>query len=289
MIATVAANAGAPGRIGARDDRAASNFTAFRIRDPPAPGAVLERSRFQGHARRHDTACPLPVRRPSLPDGGGAAALRRGAFADQAPPALRSPPCPARSRGVVFYNPIECRARKGEEPMSRLRRSSVDRRTFIRNGAGAALALGALPLVSLGQDRRLATVGGIARTRAGRVRGLLRDGVHQFWCVPYGAPTSNENRFMPPRPPAPWSGVKDHFEITFAAPIEPGAEEPAPVVTALNRHTPESEDCLTVNVFTPGLDNEARPVMVWMHGGGFSVGSGNYLLYDGTNLAKKIG
>ena len=59
------------------------------------------------------------------------------------------------------------------------------------------------------------------------------------------------------------------------------------MVTALNRKTPQSEDCLTVNVFTPGLDNRARPVMVWMHGGGFSAGSGNYLLYDGTNLAKK--
>ena len=55
----------------------------------------------------------------------------------------------------------------------------------------------------------------------------------------------------------------------------------------MNRLTPQSEDCLTVNVFTPGLDNKARPVMVWMHGGGFSAGSGNYLLYDGTNLAKK--
>ena len=87
--------------------------------------------------------------------------------------------------------------------------------------------------------------------------------------------------------PTPWGGVRDHFEITYAAPIEPGAQEPAPVVTALNRHTPQSEDCLTVNVFTPGLDDKARPVMVWMHGGGFSAGSGNYLLYDGTNLAKK--
>ena len=132
--------------------------------------------------------------------------------------------------------------------------SGFDRRTFIRGSAaaGAALAFGGLPLTALGQDRRLASIGGIAKTHAGRVRGLLRDGVHQFWCVPYGAPTWGANRFMPPQPPVPWSGVKDHFEITFAAPIEPGAEEPAPVVTALNRHTPESEDCLTVNVFTPG-------------------------------------
>ena len=166
---------------------------------------------------------------------------------------------------------------------------SLDRRTFIGSGATAAagLALGGLPLKVLGQDRRLATIGGTAQTTSGSVRGLLRDGIQQFWCVPYGAPTAGTNRFMPPRKPVAWTGVKDHFEITFAAPLAPDAEEPAPVVTALNRKTPQSEDCLTVNVFTPGLDNRARPVMVWLHGGGFSAGSGNYLLYDGTNLAKK--
>jgi para-nitrobenzyl esterase len=164
-----------------------------------------------------------------------------------------------------------------------------DRRTFIGTGmmAGAGLALGGIPLAALGQDRRLATIGGTAKTQYGSVRGLLKDGVQQFFCVPYGAPTGGANRFMPPQKPAAWAGVKDHFEITFAAPIQPGAQEPAPVVTALNRLTPQSEDCLSVNVFTPGLDNRRRPVMVWMHGGGFSSGSGNYLLYDGTNLAKK--
>ena len=164
-----------------------------------------------------------------------------------------------------------------------------DRRRFIAStaltAAGVAIA-GAAPTV-FAQDRRLTTIGGTAPTRYGRVRGLLKDGVHQFWCVPYGAPTGGANRFMPPQPPAPWADVRDHFEITYAAPIAPDAEEPAPVVTALNRKTPQSEDCLTVNVFTPGVDNAARPVMVWMHGGGFSSGSGNYLLYDGTNLAKK--
>jgi para-nitrobenzyl esterase len=166
---------------------------------------------------------------------------------------------------------------------------NFDRRTFIGAGvlAGAGLAFGGVPFGAIAQDRRLATIGGTAKTQHGSVRGLLKDGVQQFFCVPYGAPTSGANRFMPPQKPAPWSGVKDHFEITFAAPIQPGAQEPAPVVTALNRLTPQSEDCLSVNVFTPGLDAKARPVMVWMHGGGFSSGSGNYLLYDGTNLAKK--
>lgn len=167
-------------------------------------------------------------------------------------------------------------------------RAGFDRRAFLEGSllAGAGLIVG-WPFGAHAQDRRLATVGGTARTTVGRVRGLLKDGVQQFWCVPYGAPTGGANRFMAPRPPVPWSGVKEHFEITWAAPIAPNAVEPSPVVTALNRLTPQSEDCLTVNVFTPGLDNRSRPVMVWLHGGGFSSGSGNYLLYDGTNLAKK--
>ena len=157
--------------------------------------------------------------------------------------------------------------------------SGVDRRTFLSaSGAtGASVAFGGLTLRARAQDRRLATIGGTAKTQYGQVRGLLKDGVQQFWCVPYGAPTSGANRFMPPQKPAAWSGVKDHFEVTWAAPMDPNGEEPAPVVTALNRKSPQSEDCLTVNVFTPALDNKARPVMVWMHGGGFSQGSGNFL------------
>src|SRR5690242_10048935 len=94
-----------------------------------------------------------------------------------------------------------------------LGRRSFDRRTFIGAGlaAGAGMAFG-LPLTALAQDRRLTTVGGVAKTKYGQVRGLLKDGVQQFWCVPYGAPTGGANRFMPPQKPTAWSGVKDHFE-----------------------------------------------------------------------------
>jgi para-nitrobenzyl esterase len=164
---------------------------------------------------------------------------------------------------------------------------ALDRRRFLGGSLAAGLMIGAPAGRLLAQETRLTTVGGTAKTRYGLVRGLLKDGVHQFFCVPYGAPSGGANRFMPPQPPAAWSGVRDHFKITYAAPIAPGATEPAAVVRALNRHTAQSEDCLTVNVYTPALDNKPRPVMVWMHGGGFSSGSGNYLLYDGTNLAKK--
>jgi para-nitrobenzyl esterase len=165
----------------------------------------------------------------------------------------------------------------------------LNRRGFL--GASAMTAAGLLlpgaARFASAQETRLTTIGGVAKTKYGRVRGLLKDGVHQFFSVPYGAPTSGANRFMPPQAPTAWTDVRDHFKIRYAAPIQPGATEPAAVVRALNRHTEQSEDCLTVNVFTPALDNKPRPVMVWMHGGGFSSGSGNYLLYDGTNLAKK--
>jgi para-nitrobenzyl esterase len=160
----------------------------------------------------------------------------------------------------------------------------LNRRRFMQAGA---LTTAGLALPGLAQDMRLATVGATAQTQYGRVRGLIKDGVHQFWGVPYGASTAGANRFLPPQPPASWSGVNDHFQIALNAPVAPGAEEPAPVVTALNRLSPTGEDCLNVNIFTPGVDNAARPVMVWLHGGGFSAGAGNYLLYDGTNLAKK--
>jgi para-nitrobenzyl esterase len=79
------------------------------------------------------------------------------------------------------------------------RRLQLDRRTFMGGvAASAGLAFGALSLPAAAQDRRLAAIGGTAKTQYGQVRGLLKDGVQQFWCVPYGAPTGGVNRFMPP-------------------------------------------------------------------------------------------
>src|SRR5690606_39893958 len=116
-------------------------------------------------------------------------------------------------------------------------RPGFDRRVFLEAAmlAGAGLTIGGLPFGAFAQDRRLTTVGGTARTTAGRARGLLKDGVHQFFCVPYCAPTCGAYRFMPPQAPASLSGVKDHIEITWAAASAPDAQKPAPVVTALNR------------------------------------------------------
>jgi len=123
------------------------------------------------------------------------------------------------------------------------------------------------------------------QTSAGKIRGLVRYGVHQFWGVPYAASTEGANRFMPPVKTAAWTSVRDCFQVGHRAPQD--ADGPISEVWSLDRREPDGEDCLTINVFTPGSGNGQRPVMVWLHGGGFSGGSGNWVLYDGTNLARK--
>jgi para-nitrobenzyl esterase len=163
----------------------------------------------------------------------------------------------------------------------------IDRRNFI--GIGAAAAAGALAhgrLVPLwAQDTRGIPMTPVVQTASGRVRGVVRFGVNQFWGVPYAASTAGPNRFMPPMKPAPWTGLRDCFEVGHRSPQD--ADGPISEVFALDRQEPMGEDCLNINVFTPGLGAGNRPVMVWLHGGGFAGGSGNWLLYEGTNLARK--
>src|SRR5438093_10412359 len=123
------------------------------------------------------------------------------------------------------------------------------------------------------------------QTSTGRVRGRVRYGVNQFYGVPYAGSTAGSNRFMPPVKPASWTGIRDCFEVGERAPQD--EDGPISEVYSLDRREPMGEDCLKINIYTPGLGNGRRPVMVWLHGGGFSGASGNWLLYDGTNLARK--
>jgi len=165
--------------------------------------------------------------------------------------------------------------------------SIISRRTFLGSGTATAASIfipGIVPFTRA-QDARAAGMTAPVQTTAGRVRGLVRHGVNQFYGVPYAASTAGANRFMPPLKPASWTGVKDCFEVGERAPQDEAG--PISEVFSLDRREPMGEDCLKINVYTPGLGAGRRPVMVWLHGGGFSSGSGNWLLYDGTNLARK--
>jgi para-nitrobenzyl esterase len=163
----------------------------------------------------------------------------------------------------------------------------VDRRQFLGWSALATAGLYADGLISpvWAQDIRGLPMTQPVQTAAGRLRGVVRFGVNQFWGVPYAASTTGANRFMPPAKVAPWTGVRDCFQVGNRSPQDP--DGPISEVFALDRQEPMGEDCLNLNVFTPALGSGNRPVMVWLHGGGFSGGSGNWLLYEGTNLARK--
>ena len=171
----------------------------------------------------------------------------------------------------------------------------LNRRSFLGYGTLAAAGLvagGRFSLASAQDIRGLANTAAV-ETTAGRIRGVVRFGVNQFFGVPYAGSTAGANRFMPPTKVTPWTGVRDTVQIRERAPQDPGG--PISEVWAMDRREPMGEDCLSINVFTPGLGRSnpstalgaGRPVMVWLHGGGFSGGSGNWLLYDGTNLARK--
>lgn len=157
---------------------------------------------------------------------------------------------------------------------------SSSRRRFMTH-AGLALA-GAQLAPWLRSVRAADLENAIAETSTGKVRGVVVDGVKVFKGIPYGASTSGKNRFMPPLRPAAWTGTRDALAF---GPTAPQTADNAGT-TAAGSPTLQSEDCLVLNVYTPGLlDGRKRPVMVWLHGGGFSSGSGSGRILDGTALA----
>ena len=123
----------------------------------------------------------------------------------------------------------------------------------------------------------------VIATTAGKIEGLINDGLYIFKGVPYAAPPVGERRWLPPEPPETWEGVRQAKKFGSIAPQNPSPLELLPSAEP----EPQAEDCLYLNVWSPGLDDARRPTMVWVHGGAFVMGSGSTPLYDGASLARR--
>ena len=150
--------------------------------------------------------------------------------------------------------------------------------------ARAPASPGAQPLIARDGEA-------VAATRAGRVAGYVRRGIYTFKGIPYADNTAGPNRFMPPVAPKSWQGVRSARQYGYVAPQGPRAgwaNDEEAFMFAWDDGV-QNEDCLRVNVWTPAVgDGKKRPVMVWLHGGGYTAGSGQELRsYDGENLARR--
>jgi para-nitrobenzyl esterase len=178
----------------------------------------------------------------------------------------------------------------------------TNRRNFFQTlGVGAAgLGLSSVPFISSAapsekgdKDDQQLFIGdniAIAETKYGKVKGFILRGIYNYRGIPYGADTSGKNRFMPPQPPKPWTTVLPTVWWGNTAPqIMDNRYANAYASFADHWNYDDlSEDCLKLNVWTPAIDAKKRPVLVWLHGGGYTNGNGiEQDGYDGENLSRK--
>lgn len=125
----------------------------------------------------------------------------------------------------------------------------------------------------------------VVKTRSGEVRGSVVGGVYAFKGIPYAAPPFGANRLLPPQPVASWDGVRDALTYGPKAPQPP--YPPQVAVLLPPELTAPGEDCLTLNIWTPDLETDRLPVMVWIAGGMFEYhGTGASPWYDGSRFAR---
>ena len=182
--------------------------------------------------------------------------------------------------------------------------TDTSRREFLSGAATLAgvsaattLAVGT-PSVALGAVREGAgksaittPASGVVETSAGKVRGYVRNGIFTFKGIPYAGTTAGEARFLPPAPVTPWTQVRASMSYgpVCPQPVRGGwASDRLAFLFDWDDGHP-GEDCLRLNVWTPAADDRSkRPVMVWLHGGGYEAGSSQELpSYDGENLSRR--
>lgn len=130
----------------------------------------------------------------------------------------------------------------------------------------------------------------IVETRYGKVQGSQQGSISVWKGIPFAQPPTGARRFRAPQPPEPWAGVRPATTFSPMAPQAPemgtsmvgtlGAEDAV-------EQRPLSEDCLYLNIWSPGVGGEKRPVMVYIHGGAFTIGSASDPWYDGTSFAAR--
>jgi len=176
---------------------------------------------------------------------------------------------------------------------------AMNRRSVIKAGLAGVAAVGAniVPRAETQTQAPSTAAGRMSgprffdvETSNGVVRGMANTGIKIFRGIPYGADTGGKNRFMPPKKPAPWAGVRNSIGY---GPISPQGistfQSDYGQMIQWDKHVGTggmSEDCLSLNVWTPGVNDSAkRAVLVSFHGGGWSTGSGNGPMYDGGQLS----
>jgi para-nitrobenzyl esterase len=181
--------------------------------------------------------------------------------------------------------------------------SDTSRREFIAGvtklaGVSAAVTVAGAPAVALSAVREgtakpaiTTPASAIVETAAGKVRGYVRNGIFTFKGIPYASSTAGEARFLPPAPVTPWTQVRASMSYgpVCPQPVRGGwASDRLAFLFDWDDGHP-GEDCLRLNVWTPAADDRSkRPVMVWLHGGGYEAGSSQELpSYDGENLSRR--
>ena len=123
----------------------------------------------------------------------------------------------------------------------------------------------------------------VVETKAGKLRGFVLDGTYTFHGVKY----ADAKRFQQPTPVKPWEGIKDALAYGYVAPLLQ-QDQPSNELLVPHRYWPQDENCQYLNIWTQSIDpNAKKPVLVWLHGGGFAAGSSiEHVAYEGENMSK---